>query len=95
MAYWGVAEAVGPNYNDPASADRFQQAHEAIQKASDLSGGASRVESAYIAAMAKRLPADPNANCGKQLRRTAMPCAMWSKPISTISMPPLCSPSQE
>ena len=24
MAYWGVAEAVGPNYNDPASEDRFK-----------------------------------------------------------------------
>ena len=23
MAFWGVAEAVGPNYNDPASEDRF------------------------------------------------------------------------
>ena len=23
MAFWGVAEAVGPNYNDPASDDRF------------------------------------------------------------------------
>src|ERR1700741_1741740 len=27
MAYWGVAEAVGPNYNDPASDDRFAGAH--------------------------------------------------------------------
>src|ERR1700730_15486666 len=27
IAYWGIAEAVGPNYNDPASEDRFQQAH--------------------------------------------------------------------
>src|SRR5689334_6168690 len=24
MAYWGVAESVGPNYNDPASDDRFK-----------------------------------------------------------------------
>ena len=24
MAYWGVAEAVGPNYNDPADPDRYQ-----------------------------------------------------------------------
>src|SRR5262245_26678162 len=23
MAYWGIAEAVGPNYNDPADPDRF------------------------------------------------------------------------
>jgi tetratricopeptide (TPR) repeat protein len=59
MAYWGVAEAVGPNYNDPASEERFKQAHDAIQKAVDLSSGASPSERAYIAAMAKRFPADP------------------------------------
>jgi tetratricopeptide (TPR) repeat protein len=62
MAYWGVAESVGPNYNDPADPDRFKQAHAAIQKASDLAAGASASERAYIAAMAKRFPADPNAD---------------------------------
>lgn len=62
IAYWGVAEAVGPNYNDPASDDRFKQAHEAIQKAVDLSGNASPSEQAYIQAMAKRFPADPKAD---------------------------------
>src|ERR1700732_4444546 len=41
MAYWGVAEAVGPNYNDPASEGRFAQAHEAIAKALALSADAS------------------------------------------------------
>jgi tetratricopeptide (TPR) repeat protein len=62
MAYWGVAEAVGPNYNDPASEDRFKQAHEAIQKAVDLSGNASEAERGYIRAMAKRFPPDPKAD---------------------------------
>jgi tetratricopeptide (TPR) repeat protein len=56
MAYWGIAEAVGPNYNDPASDERFQQAHEAIEKASSLSSGASVTERDYIEAMAKRFP---------------------------------------
>jgi tetratricopeptide (TPR) repeat protein len=69
MAYWGIAEAVGPNYNDPASEDRFKQAHEAIQKAVGLSGGASSVtsdvERAYILAMAKRFPADPKSDLRK------------------------------
>ena len=65
MAYWGVAEAVGPNYNDPASEDRFKQAHEAIQKAVDLGSGAGDSERAYIAAMAKRFPADPKADLRK------------------------------
>jgi tetratricopeptide (TPR) repeat protein len=57
MAYWGVAESVGPNYNDPASDDRFKQAHDAIQKAVALESGASPSDRAYIEAMAKRFPA--------------------------------------
>ena len=65
IAYWGLAEAVGPNYNDPASEDRFKQAHEAIQKAVDLSSNASPSEQAYIQAMAKRFPADPKADLRK------------------------------
>ena len=62
MAYWGVAEAVGPNYNDPASDERFAAAHNAIQKAVDLSADASPAEQAYIHAMALRFPADPKAD---------------------------------
>jgi tetratricopeptide (TPR) repeat protein len=62
MAYWGVAEAVGPNYNDPASDDRFKAAHDAIQKAVDLEANASPTEKAYIEAMAKRFPADAKAD---------------------------------
>ena len=65
MAYWGIAEAVGPNYNDPASEDRFKQAHEAIQKAVDMSGHASDAERGYISAMAKRFPADPKSDLRK------------------------------
>ncbi len=62
IAYWGIAEAVGPNYNDPASDDRFAEAHTAIQKAEDLSANASPAEQAYIQAMALRFPADPKAD---------------------------------
>lgn len=62
MAYWGLAEAVGPNYNDPASDDRFKQAHQAIAKAVELSSDASPSEKAYIAAMAKRFPSDSTAD---------------------------------
>jgi tetratricopeptide (TPR) repeat protein len=58
MAYWGIAEAVGPNYNDPASDERFKEAHEAIQKAVDLSASASPSERAYIQAMALRFPGE-------------------------------------
>jgi tetratricopeptide (TPR) repeat protein len=65
MAYWGIAEAVGPNYNDPASEERFKEAHEAVQKAVDLSGDASDSEKAYINAMAKRFPADAKSDLRK------------------------------
>jgi tetratricopeptide (TPR) repeat protein len=62
MAYWGLAEAVGPNYNDPADPDRYKKAHEAIAKAEELAANASPSEKAYIAAMALRFPADPAAD---------------------------------
>jgi tetratricopeptide (TPR) repeat protein len=62
IAYWGIAEAVGPNYNDPASDDRFKAAYEAIKKAMDFSSGAAPNEEAYIAAMARRFPEDPKAD---------------------------------
>ncbi|HEX4543173.1 MAG TPA: hypothetical protein VH114_08395, partial [Candidatus Acidoferrum sp.] len=62
MAYWGVAEAVGPNYNDPASDERYMQAHAAIEKALELGADASASDQAYIAALAKRFPGDANAD---------------------------------
>jgi tetratricopeptide (TPR) repeat protein len=65
MAYWGVAEAVGPNYNDPADPDRYKQAHEAVQKAVDLSEDAASSDQAYIQALAKRFPSDPKADLKK------------------------------
>ena len=65
MAYWGVAEAVGPNYNDPADPARYKEAHDAIQKATDLSAAISPAEQAYIAAMARRFPADANSDLKK------------------------------
>jgi len=65
MAYWGVAEAVGPNYNDPADPDRYRRAHDAVQQAVELSSRASASEQAYIQAMAKRFPADPNSDLRK------------------------------
>src|SRR6266850_4756358 len=65
MAYWGIAEAVGPNYNDPASEDRFVQAHQAIAKAQGLSTNATPSEREYVAAMALRFPADPKSDLKK------------------------------
>jgi tetratricopeptide (TPR) repeat protein len=65
MAFWGVAEAVGPNYNDPADPDRYKHAHDAVQRAVDLSADASPSDRAYIQALAKRFPADPKSDLKK------------------------------
>jgi tetratricopeptide (TPR) repeat protein len=65
MAFWGVAEAVGPNYNDPADPDRYKHAHDAVQEAVELSAEASASDQAYIQALAKRFPADPNSDLKK------------------------------
>lgn len=65
MAFWGVAEAVGPNYNDPADPARYKQAHDAVQKAVELSADASPSDQAYIQALAKRFPADPSSDLKK------------------------------
>ena len=63
MAYWGVALAVGPNYNlpevDPAQA---KAAYEAVQKAVELAAQAPEPERAYAQALAKRYSADPKAD---------------------------------
>jgi hypothetical protein len=62
MAYWGIAEAVGPNYNDPGNEPRRKQAYEAIQKAKQLSVNGPAHERAYIDALAQRYSNDPQAD---------------------------------
>ena len=58
MAWWGVALAVGPNYNLPVDPEHEKIAFEAVEKAKALSGGASANERDYIAAMAKRFSSE-------------------------------------
>ena len=63
MAYWGIALARGPNYNEwEIDPGREKTAAEAIKKAQSLSSDASAAEQAYIHAMAKRVSADPKAD---------------------------------
>jgi tetratricopeptide (TPR) repeat protein len=63
MAYWGIALAVGPNYNEPEiDASRRNAAYEAIQKAVSLIGSAKPGEQAYIRALARRYSSDPKAD---------------------------------
>lgn len=55
MAYWGIALAVGPNYNEAeVDPSRLLAADMALEKAKELLAGASEKERAYIAALAKR-----------------------------------------
>ena len=60
MAWWGVALAVGPNYNDPEpDLNREKTAWQAIQKATALGARATEPERAYIAALATRYSDEP------------------------------------
>jgi tetratricopeptide (TPR) repeat protein len=54
MAWWGIALAVGPNYNLPVDPEREKIAVDAIDKAKVLCAGAPPIEKDYIDAMAKR-----------------------------------------
>lgn len=62
MAYWGIAYAVGPNYNMPVDREREKTAWEAIQKAKQLEGNASQHDRDYIEALAQRYTDRPNAD---------------------------------
>jgi tetratricopeptide (TPR) repeat protein len=55
MAHWGIALAVGPNYNEPqVDQARLEVAVAALNRASELAATATERERAYIEALAKR-----------------------------------------
>ncbi|MCX4247305.1 hypothetical protein OEB96_42215 [Paraliomyxa miuraensis] len=56
MCLWGVAYALGPNYNMPLLPERAEAAWDAITRAQGITaaGGASPVEQALVGALAKR-----------------------------------------
>jgi len=54
MPLWGIALAVGPNYNLDVDAEREKQAFEAIQKARKLAENRAPVEQDYVSALAAR-----------------------------------------
>lgn len=58
MAYWGIAFALGPNYNLPADNDKRKQAYSSMKKAIKLSKYASQIEKDYISALSKRYVKD-------------------------------------
>jgi tetratricopeptide (TPR) repeat protein len=60
MPWWGIALALGPNYNLPPQPDREKAAYGALVEAlTRAERGAPAVERAYILALAKRYAADP------------------------------------
>jgi tetratricopeptide (TPR) repeat protein len=59
MAWWGIALAAGPNYNDPGNRERDRRAYAALEKALALRGKVSESEAAYIDALARRYTKDP------------------------------------
>jgi len=63
MAYWGLALAAGPHINLPTmDEERDRAAHEALERARALAGGASALEQALIAALATRYAWPPPAD---------------------------------
>ena len=79
MAHWGIAYAIGPNYNKPweaFDAEDLQQslarAHAASLAARELAGGATPVERALIEALPVHFPSDtPESDC-----------AVWDAPYA-------------
>jgi tetratricopeptide (TPR) repeat protein len=65
MAYWGMALALGSNYNLPPDPERQKAAYEALQKAQSLAARAPEQERAYITALSRRYSSDPQADLGK------------------------------
>lgn len=62
MPWWGIALALGPNYNDPSDPEREKAAFDAIEKAKSLAASGPESERAYIATLSTRYSGDPNAD---------------------------------
>jgi tetratricopeptide (TPR) repeat protein len=70
MPYWGLALAIGPNYNDATvDAARAQATYDAVRSAQDRVQGASAREQGYIAALARRYPSSDPRSDWLQLHR--------------------------
>ena len=65
MAHWGIAYAIGPNYNKPWESfeedekpDCINRAQHAVEQANKLSAGLADCEKALVVAVKTRYPAD-------------------------------------
>lgn len=68
MPLWGIALAVGPNYNQDVDAEREKRAFESIQKARKLAENTARVEQDYVNALAARYSGDQSPDYKKLAR---------------------------
>jgi len=71
MPWWGVALAVGPNYNLDVDAEREKQAFDAIQKARKLAVNAPRAEQDYVNTLAARYTDEANPDYKRLARNYA------------------------
>jgi pimeloyl-ACP methyl ester carboxylesterase len=65
MARWGIALALGSNYNLQADAPQLKEAYSNVQEALGLAAKASERERAYVHALSKRYADDPQADLQK------------------------------
>ena len=92
MAYWGIAEAVGPNYNDPADPDRYKQAHEAIAKAGELAASCfAQLRKPISRPWRCAFPPIPTRTSARRRSAIATPWATWSNNFLTILTQRRCS----
>ncbi|HTR01980.1 MAG TPA: hypothetical protein VMN82_02205, partial [Thermoanaerobaculia bacterium] len=70
MPRWGMALALGANYNDPEpEVDRLKKARAEVEKAQALSASGAENERAYVEALSVRYVADPASADKAQLAR--------------------------
>ena len=94
MPLWGVALAVGPNYNDVDIGNaREKQAFEAITKAKELAANSPAIERDYIDALATRFAQDTNHDLHIQGQNYAKAMAVLVSNTPTTSTPPPSTPT--
>ncbi|MGN9794927.1 tetratricopeptide repeat protein [Streptomyces sp. OZ13] len=79
MAYWGIAYALGPNYNKPWEffdgedlARTVERTHAAVERAHESAAGATAVERALIQALRYRYPQ----------AEAVEDCSVWNEPYA-------------
>jgi len=65
MPLWGIALAVGPNYNLDVDAEREKLGYQTVRRAEKLAEHAPQIEKDYVAALAKRYSGDASPNYRK------------------------------